>query len=382
MDVSSFLDQVKGLPWYRDQMVHVEDIPSRVPTFAEPERPLNTDLQRTLESVGVHSLFSHQAEAINAARRGENFIVATPAASGKSLCYHLPVLESLLNDRTSRALYLFPTKALTQDQSKKVAELIPTGSRLRHEIFDGDTPQRERSAIRRHSRIVLTNPDMLHLGILPNHRSWHRLLQGLKYVVIDEAHVYRGVFGSHVANVIRRLRRLCRQFGSEPQFSMSTATLSNAEEHAERLVGLPFRVIDEDTAPYGGKDFVFWNPPMIDMAHGSRRSTNSEAALLLAQLLRRQVRTLAFVRSRRMAELLYVFVRDQLRGDSPHIAARVAPYRASYLPEDRRRIERDLFEGRLLALSPNPPKDTDGRREGSGRGWVRELQGRWPGVLG
>ena len=198
---------------------------------------------------------------------------------------------------------------------------------------------------------MLSNPDMLHLGILPNHRSWYQLLRGLKYVVVDEAHVYRGVFGSHVANVLRRLRRLCLRFGSQPQFILCSATIANPGEHAERLVGLPFRVVEEDGAPYGGKDFLFWNPPMIDMAEGSRRSTNMEAAQLLAALLQKGVRTLAFVRSRRMAELLYVSVRDRLRESSPATAGRVAAYRASYLPEDRRRIERDMFEGRLLGLA-------------------------------
>ena len=351
MDVSSFLAQVQGLPWFSGQIVHREDIPPRQSTYADLERPLSPRLQRALEAFGIRSLYSHQAAAINATRRGENVVVATPAASGKSLCYHVPVLDALLEDRAARALYLFPTKALTQDQSSSLAELIPERSRLRHDIFDGDTPTADRSAIRRSARIVLTNPDMLHLGILPNHRSWHNFLKGLKYVVIDEAHTYRGVFGSHVANVVRRLRRLCRRFEVEPQFILCSATISNPGEHVERLVGLPFRVIENDGAPYGGKDFVFWNPPMIDMAEGSRRSTNSEAALLLAELLRGHVRTLAFVRTRRMAELLYVFVRDRLLEDSPDVAARVAPYRASYLPEDRRRIERELFDGRLLGLT-------------------------------
>ena len=192
---------------------------------------------------------------------------------------------------------------------------------------------------------------MLHLGILPNHRSWHQLLRGLRYVVIDEAHVYRGVFGSHVANVIRRLRRLCHRFGSNPQFILCSATIANPGEHAERLVGLPFEVVEREGAPYGGKDFLFWNPPMIDMAKGSRRSTNREAALIFAELMQRSVRSLAFVRSRRMAELLYVYVRDRLREVAPSVAGRVAPYRASYLPEDRRKTERDLFEGRLLGVT-------------------------------
>ena len=351
MDVSAFLDHLTTLDWYHDQIAHVESIVSRTPEYADLERPLSPDLQRSLESAAIHRFYTHQADAINVARRGKNVIVSTPSASGKSLCYHVPVLEALLQDRSSRCLYLFPTKALAQDQSKAFAALIPDGRRIRFGIFDGDTPSQDRSDIRRYSQVVLTNPDMLHLGMLPNHRSWYRLLRGLRYVVMDEAHVYRGVFGSHVANVIRRLRRICRRLGNEPQFILCSATLANPGEHAERLVGLPFRVIDEDGSPNGGKDFVLWNPPMIDMAQGSRRSTNSEAAMILAELLLRKVRTLAFVRSRRMAELLYVFVRDKLMESSPAIANRVAPYRATYLPEDRRRIERDFVEGRLLGLT-------------------------------
>jgi DEAD/DEAH box helicase domain-containing protein len=351
MDVGAFLDEVRGLSWYDGQIVHREDIPGRRAAYSELETPLHPRLDETLKAAGIESLYSHQAEAIDAARRGENVIVATPAASGKSLCYHLPVLDALLEDRSARALFMFPTKALTQDQSRSMAELVPEGRRLRHDIFDGDTPTEDRAGIRRSARIVFTNPDMLHGGMLPNHRSWHRLLQGLRYVVMDEAHVYRGVFGSHVANVVRRLRRLCQRFGSDPQFILCSATIANPREHAERLVGLPFRVIDEDGAPYGGKDFVLWNPPMIDLAAGSRRSTNGDAALLMEELLRKRVRTLAFVRSRRMAEFLYVLVRDRLRDSSPDAASRLSPYRASYLPEDRRRIERDLFEGRLLGLT-------------------------------
>ena len=351
MDVPAFLESLKALSWYRDQLVHREDIPASTPNYCDLERPLDPRLQRSLESAGLHPLYSHQAAAVEASRNGENVIVATPSASGKSLCYHIPVIDSLLADRGSRALYLFPTKALTQDQAGAIERLVPQGSRIRHDIFDGDTPPHERADIRRNARFILTNPDMLHFGILPNHRSWHHLLRGLRYVVIDEAHVYRGVFGSHVANVVRRLRRMCRRFGSDPQFILCSATLSNPGEHARRLVGVPFRVIEDNGAPYGGKDFVFWNPPMLDMAAGSRRSTNSETVQLLAKLLETNVRTMAFVRSRRMAELLYIFARDLLSEESPEIAERLAPYRASYLPEDRRRIESDLFEGRLLGLA-------------------------------
>ena len=351
MDVAAFLTELQQQPWYGSQIAHRRDVPAREATHADVDPPLTGNLQQALAGIGVKALYAHQAKAVDLLRRGANVIVSTPAASGKSLCYHLPVLESLLEDRSAGALYLFPSKALAQDQHAAFTALMPDAGRVRSGIFDGDTPSADRADIRRSARVVITNPDMLHLGILPNHRAWCRLLRGLRYVVLDEAHVYRGVFGSHVANVIRRLRRLCSRFGSDPQFILCSATIANPGEHAERLVGLPFEVVDEDGSPYGGKDFLFWNPPMIDMAKGSRRSTNSEAALISAELLRRSVRTMTFVRTRRLAELLYVYVRDRLRELRSSVAERIAPYRASYLPEDRRRIERDLFEGRLLGVT-------------------------------
>ena len=350
MDVASFLRHLEQEPWYQGQIVHHEDVPPKGASTGVLEPPLAPRLARTLAASGIESLYTHQVEAIEALREGRNVMVATAAASGKSLCYHLPVLETLLEDRGARALYIYPTKALAQDQARTLADLVGEERKVRHGIFDGDTPVRDRSDIRRLSQAVITNPDMLHLGILPNHRAWYQLLRDLRYVVVDEAHAYRGVFGSHVANVLRRLRRMCARFGSAPRFILCSATIGNPGEHAERLVGLPFRVIDDDGAPRGGSDFVFWNPPMVDL-NGERRSSNSEATTLFGELLRRRVRTLAFVRSRRMAELLYVYVRDYLRRVSPDLADSVAPYRATYLPEDRRRIERDMFEGRLLGLA-------------------------------
>ena len=276
--------------------------------------------------------------------------VVTPAASGKSLCYHIPVVQALLDDPTSRALYLFPTKALAQDQLRGVRELLPPAMRHRAAIFDGDTPHHERSALRRSAHVVLSNPDMLHLGILPRHRSWARLLAGLRYVVVDEAHVYRGVFGSHVANVLRRLRRLCRRYGSDPQFILCSATIANPGEFAQRLTGRPVTVVDDDGAPYGGKRFVFWNPPLLDEAEGIRLSARRETAQLLEVLVRASVRTLAFVRTRRQAEMVYMAVRDRLRDGPAGLAERVRPYRASYLPEDRRAVEQGLLHGDLLAV--------------------------------
>ena len=351
MDVHDFLTYLQYVPWYKDQLAHRESIPPRPAEFGDLDAPLDPRLEQALAGQGIARLYSHQAEAVNHVRRGENVIVATPAASGKSLCYQLPVVETLMGDRSACALYVFPTKALSQDQSDALTALTAPLGGSRHDVYDGDTPRHDRTAIRRNSRIVITNPDMMHVGILPNHRSWYRLLRNLRYVVIDEAHVFRGVFGSHFANVIRRLRRLCKQFGSEPQFVMCSATVANPGAHAEKLTGLPFQVVNRDGSSFGGKDFLFWNPPMLDFAEGSRLSANTETGRIFAELLRRRVRTMTFVKSRQLAEFIYRFVRDQLEETDPAIVDRVSPYRGGYMPEDRRRIERDLHDGRLLGIA-------------------------------
>ena len=349
MYVEAFLHHLLTSPDYKQQIAHTQFIPSHDATFRELDKPIHPALQACLESSGISSLYTHQAGAINAVRRGENVMVATASASGKTLCYNLAVLEAILKDSSSRALYLFPTKALAQDQMRSLnelacPELISFGSCA---TFDGDTPQSERAEIKRKARVVLTNPDMLHLGILPNHKSWSRLFRNLKYVVVDEAHVYRGIFGSHVANVLRRLRRLCTYYGSKPQFICCSATIANPEEHAEKLVGLPFEVITDDGSPHGGKSFVFWNPPFIDEKGTGRRSSNSEATFLFTELVRNGIRSLVFTRTRKLAELIYIYTREQL-GSS--LGQLIKPYRAGYLAEDRRQIERELFDGRLLGV--------------------------------
>ncbi len=297
-------------------------------------------------------LYTHQAEAVNAARRGDNVMVATSSASGKTLCYNVPVLEAMLTESGSRALYLFPTKALAQDQLRGLQELacphlFPMGE---FATFDGDTPQMERAEIRQRARIILTNPDMLHIGILPNHHQWSRLWRHLKYVVVDEAHIYRGVFGSHVAGVLRRLRRLCHYYGAKPQFIGCSATIANPGEHVEKLAGLPFQVVDNDGSPHGGKEFVFWNPPIIDEEKSVRRSANTEAMNLLTELVSGDIRSLTFARTRRLTELIYNYSRQRLAEVNPVLAQRIKPYRAGYLPQERRQIEQELFNGQLLGV--------------------------------
>jgi len=348
MDTSAFLDVLSAQPGYRAQMVHIEHIPHRDAEYAELEQPLEESLHHYLREQKLLPLYTHQAEAINYARKGMNVMVATSSASGKTLCYNIPVMELVLTEPGSCALYLFPTKALAQDQLRTLRD-YPYLSRDAS-TFDGDTPQEERAGIRKNARVVLTNPDMLHIGILPNHQSWSRLLRHLRYVVVDEAHIYRGVFGSHVGCVLRRLRRLCQHYGSNPRFICCSATIANPGEHAERLVGLPFRVVDSDGSPYGGKEFVFWNPPIIDEARGVRRSANSEAASLFTELVSQDIRSLVFARTRRLTELIFNYTRKRLAETSSALAKKIKPYRAGYLPKERRQIEQELFNGELTGV--------------------------------
>ncbi|HSF61013.1 MAG TPA: DEAD/DEAH box helicase [Gaiellaceae bacterium] len=307
---------------------------------------VDPQIASALLSVGITSLFRHQAEAWNAARRGENVIVTTGTASGKSLAFNLPVLDAIARDRKTRALYLYPTKALSQDQARALAELRLKG--LRPAIYDGDTPGERRWQIRKWSNVVLTNPDMLHVGILPHHDRWGDVLANLRYVVVDEAHVYRGVFGSHVANVLRRLRRLARIYCAEPQFLLASATIANPGELAETLTGVSATVVDRDASSQSERDVVIWNPPLLDPDLGLRASPLGDAARLLAQLTSRGLRTICFAKSRKAAELIHRFTAERV---DVATASRLAPYRAGYTPEQRRDIERRLVEGELLGVT-------------------------------
>src|SRR4051794_11422696 len=309
---------------------------------------LHPSLLEALSTAGIDALWSHQAEALEAAREG-SVMVTSGTASGKSLAFNLPVLDTLAHDPRARAIYLYPTKALAQDQARKLSEL--GGRFLRHAIYDGDTPREERRAIRQRSNLILTNPDMLHLGVLPNHRNWGDVLANLAWVVVDEAHVYRGVFGSHVANVLRRLRRLARAYRAEPRFVLTSATIANPRELGEGLTGVELLLVDRDGAPHAEREVVMWNPPLVDERLGKRASALGEAAKLLAELVSRDVRTICFLKSRRGVELIQRFARlrleDMGRSDA---AERIAPYRAGYTPSQRREIERRLTEGDLLAV--------------------------------
>ena len=310
---------------------------------------LHPALAEALVAAGIESLYSHQAAAYETAR-GSHLILTSGTASGKSLSFNLPVLDGIAHDPKRRAFYLYPTKALAQDQARKLGELRPPG--LREAIYDGDTPREDRPSIRRRANLVLTNPDMLNVGVLPHHKRWGDFLANLGWVVVDEAHTYRGVFGSHVANVLRRLRRVARLYGAEPRFVLASATIANPGELAERLTGLPFELLDDDGAPRAGREIAMWNPPVIEQRTMTRRSPVSEAADLLVELVSRGVRTICFMRSRRGIELINRFASDELvrRGQSG-MADRIAPYRAGYTPQQRREIESQLASGDLLAVA-------------------------------
>ncbi len=451
-DPKAFLAELQHQRGYDNQLVYAHLMPARAPRYAPLRQRLSRPVAAALRAGGVERLYTHQAEAISAALAGENVVVATSTASGKTLCFNVPVMEALARDPQARALYLYPTKALAQDQLGKWQSLLGAAQAagqadnvLAHAeaaTYDGDTPQAARARIRRRARVLITNPDMLHVGILPNHPLWAEFFRNLKYVVIDEAHSYRGVFGSQVACVLRRLRRVCALYqgadgasggpgtrplssllpgrrrsraasgrarrggsasyamrlpgrlrrdavpspadggedggssgrngaseqparsgqGSEaragaatrmpgPQFIATSATIANPGEHFALLTGLPVVVVTDDGSPHGARIFALWNPPFLDRALAARRSANREAADLFTALVISGVRTIAFTRARVVAELLLRYTRDTLKRSAPELIDKVAAYRAGYMPAERRRIERELFQGRLRGVT-------------------------------
>ncbi|HET8605708.1 MAG TPA: DEAD/DEAH box helicase [Gaiellaceae bacterium] len=336
---------VETAPWAGllegEEVAHVAIEPARAARTAPLPAALHPKVR---DALGIDALYVHQAAAWEAAARGESLIVTTGTASGKSLAFNLPVLDAIAREPKTRALYLYPTKALAQDQARSLAAFrVP---RLRAAIYDGDTEAERRWQVRKWANAILTNPDMLHVGVLPHHDRWGDVLANLRYVIVDEAHVYRGVFGSHVANVLRRLRRLARVYGSEPQFLLASATIANPAGLAASLTGAPATAISDDGAPRTDRTVCLWNPPLLDEELGVRASALAEAARLQAELVRRGLRTLTFAKSRKAAELIHRFTADRL-GD----ASRLSPYRAGYTAAQRREIERRLADGELLGVS-------------------------------
>src|SRR5712691_4617229 len=315
---------------------------------------LDDRLKQALQLRGIDRLYTHQAEAIDHALAGRHVVVVTPTASGKTLCYNAPVLNAILQDPSSRALYLFPTKALAQDQLAELQAMCETIDRASGEqigvfTYDGDTPQDARRTIRSRAHLVLSNPDMVHSGILPHHPRWAKLFENLRYVIIDELHAYRGVFGSHLCNVLRRLRRICRHYGSNPVFLCSSATIANPRELAERLTEQPFELVDKSGAPRGEKLFVFVNPPVVNQQLGIRRSYLSETRRIASEFLKRNLQLIVFAQSRLSTEILTTYLKDDFEG-IPGAPETIRGYRGGYLPTRRREIEKGLRDGHVRAV--------------------------------
>jgi DEAD/DEAH box helicase domain-containing protein len=337
--VASWDDLLQG-----EEVAYIGNEPAREADLAPLPNELHPRVREALAVQGIDALYTHQRAAWDASQRGEHVVITTGTASGKTLAFNLPVLDALAREPTLRALYLYPTKALAQDQLRALT--AARQPRLRAAIYDGDTESERRWQIRRWANLVLTNPDMLHVGVLPHHDRWGDVLSNLRYVIVDEAHVYRGVFGSHVANVLRRLQRLAKIHGAEPQFLLASATIANPGELAERLLGVGATVIGEDGAPRAERTVVLWNPPLTDEELGLRASPLGEGSRVLGDLVSRELRTLLFAKSRKAAELIHKFAADRL-GDR----SRLSPYRAGYTPAQRREIEQRLSRGDLLGVS-------------------------------
>ncbi len=353
MSVEPFLKRILASPKDRRCIAALRELPPREARCVDVEPPLPAELTSALVSIGIERFYTHQAEALELARAGADIVVVSRTASGKSLCYNLPVIESLLADPSGAAIYMFPTKALSNDQ-QAVLKQLQTVPELRKRIFsgvyDGDTNSYWRKKIRERANILITNPDMLHVGILPHHSRWAHLFASLRFVVLDEIHTYRGIFGSNVANVLRRLNRVCENVGARPQFICCSATINNPVELAERITGRQMTLIDNDGAPQSAKHFVVWNPPPVDVHGVTRPSMANQARRLIADLVSAGIQTIAFTRTRMGAEVLAKTVRERLGEISGDLARRVKPYRGGYLAENRREIEKGLAERKLLAV--------------------------------
>jgi len=363
MEGETFLQRLRGRDFFRRQVQHVEALPRRPASHTALPDGMHPVVAQALAAEGIEQLYAHQAEAVAKVRQGRHVVIVTGTASGKTLCYTIPVVEAAIAEPMTTALFLFPTKALAQDQLRGIGRFHrpEAGADFLAGTYDGDTPQTLRRRLRNAGHFILTNPDMLHQGILPNHARWNRFFTHLKFVVIDEVHAYRGVFGSHLANVLRRLERICGHYGSQPQFVCCSATIANPKEHAERITGREMDLVTRDGSPRGLKRFVLWNPPPLETAArgkegdfrtgGDRRSPLWEAVYLMAALVQEGIQTIAFTRTRLMAELIYKNARDLLRPVSRKLAGAVRAYRGGYLPEERREIERQLVEREILGVA-------------------------------
>jgi len=354
LNFEEFLSDIRLEPTYADQMVHVRRMPARRAAFAEPERPFPGPVRALLAGSGIERLYTHQAEAVELVRAGRDVVVATGTASGKSLCYVIPIAEALPVEPDCRTLLLFPTKALCQDQFQKFrAGLDAAGlDDVFAGVFDGDTPGNLRRRLRDRGRVIFSNPDMLHAALTPQHARWADFLANLRLLVLDELHVYSGIFGSNMANLMRRFLRICAHYGSRPQIVASSATIANPAELAAGLCGRDFALVDDDGSPRGERTYVFWNPPRVrGRMWRSRRSANVEAHELMAMLIQRGVPTITFSKAKMTAEMIHRYVSETLACTAPNLVSKITPYRGGYLPGERRDIERRLFDGELLGVS-------------------------------
>ena len=347
--LSTVLEKLQTEPSFSKNVVHYRTIEGKQATYAEFPPVLHPSIIKALDAKGIDKLYSHQREAFELAYDGESFTAVTPTASGKSLCYHLPVLQSILEDDSSRAIYLFPTKALAQDQLSDLHELIEASEEtILSYTYDGDTAGGLRSKVRKSGHIVLTNPDMLHSGILPHHTKWVSLFENLKYIIIDELHTYKGVFGSHVAHVLRRLKRICNYYGSNPVFICTSATIANPGELAESLTNTEMKLISTNGAPSGKKHFIFYNPPVVHPTFGIRRSALLEVRDIASLLYQEDTQTIIFAKSRVRVEMLVTYMKELT--NKKLFDQTIMGYRGGYLPSERRIIEKGLRDGAIKTV--------------------------------
>lgn len=350
MTIGEYIEKLKNNPAFMKNVTSWRVMPERRARYGAFPETLDARVIETLRRKGIDRPYVHQSQAIEAALAGRDFVVVTPTASGKTLCYNVPVLNAILKDESARALYLFPTKALSSDQVAELYSMIEDmGADVKAYTYDGDTPASARSAIRQAGHVVVTNPDMLHQGILPHHAKWVKLFENLRYVVIDEIHAYRGVFGSNLANVLRRLKRICAFYGSDPVFICCSATIRNPRELAEMMTGKEMLLIDENGAPAGERHVVFYNPPVVNAQLGIRAGSIPETRSIAAGMLKSGVQSIVFARSRLTVEVLVRYLKDMVR-DPLGNAGRVRGYRGGYLPTQRREIERELRTGNITTV--------------------------------
>jgi DEAD/DEAH box helicase domain-containing protein len=350
MTLDQLIDRLENSSDFMKHVTHWEKIPAREATFGPFPEEIDSRLKAALKHRGIGNLYSHQAEAVSKILQNKHVVVVTPTASGKTLCYNLPIIDRVMKNPESRALYLFPTKALSQDQVDELHGLVELlGVDIKTYTFDGDTPVSARKAIRMVGHIVVTNPDMLHQGILPHHTKWVKLFENLKYVVIDEVHSYRGVFGSHLSNLIRRLKRICAFYGAKPQFIGCSATIANPKELFQQLIEEDVDLVDKNGAPRGEKHFLFYNPPVVNPELGIRKSSVKESRNIAQHFLASDVQTIVFARSRLRVEIILTYLREVMKKlkKSPSL---VRGYRGGYLPNQRREIEKGLREGSILGV--------------------------------